>query len=295
MSILNRTAGGFSTTDVIYRTVDRMALSATIYCPAGPGPFPAIVDVHGGAWINGNRHKNKILCEYLAASGIIVMALDFRQEPHCYPASVMDVNAGIIWLKRHAAALGGRPDWVGGLGASSGGHLLLLNALMPLSPEYSGGPPDEGEHDARLRMAVVCWPIVDPHARYEMAKMRNLTKLITAHETYWDPPQRMLTGNPQRILDDRRFSDLPPALIIQGTNDANMTLDMIDRFYQSYREVGGLVDLRKYPGQPHDFIFANPASPATDSAIVAVRDFILSYKCEPNENSRGLFVAEREP
>jgi acetyl esterase len=267
----------FSTEDVVYRSVDGVVLSATIYRPAGPGPFPAVIDVHGGAWIYGDRSKNRALSNYLAACGIIVMSVDFRKPPHIYPASVRDVNAGIRWLKRHVEGLGGRPDWVGGLGASSGGHLILLNALLPSAPDYRDATPDPLALEARLRMVVACWPIVDPHARYLMAQERGLAKLTAAHDAYWMPRDGMRIGNPQAILDERRFTDLPPTLIVQGTNDANMSPEMIPRFVRSYREAGGEIRMETYENEPHDFIMAEPTSPASQRAMKHIKDFILSF------------------
>jgi acetyl esterase len=204
------------------------------------------------------------------------MSLDFRKLSFVYPASVTDVNAGIRWLKQHAQALGGRPDWVGGLGSSSGGHLILLNALRPADPDYCDMAPDAVGHDARLRLVVACWPIVDPDARYRMTLERGMTKLTEAHDAYWVPPQGMVAGNPQNIVDEGRFTDLPPTLVIQGTDDGNMTPDMIPRFVEAYRGRGGRLDIETFEGQPHDFICADPSSATSARAMVRIRDFILS-------------------
>lgn len=265
----------FSTKDVVYRSVGDVMLSATLYTPFGPGPFPAIVEVHGGAWNFCDRSRNMRLCQYLAATGIIVMALDFRAPPHIYPSSVCDVNAGIRWLKRHAATLGGDPQRVAALGSSSGGHLVLLNGLRPRDEAYCEalGP---GEFDAQLHFMVTCWPIVDPMARYEMAKSRGLQNLTAAHDLYWVPACNMAVGNPQLIVDAGRYTSLPPLLIVQGTKDANMTQEMIDRFVASYRDAGGRLEIEKYEAQPHDFFMTMPDSSETRAAMAWISDFIFA-------------------
>jgi acetyl esterase len=98
-----------------------------------------VVGVHGGAWTSGDRLNNAILDEAVAASGAVVMAVDFRLAPQFpYPAAIADINFGIRWLKANAARLGSRPDWVGAVGSSSGGHQMLLTALRPLDAHYAG-------------------------------------------------------------------------------------------------------------------------------------------------------------
>ena len=70
---------------------------AQLYRPVGTGPFPAVLDVHGGAWASGDRHNNAPLDEALAKSGIVVLAIDFRMPPVWrYPASIADVNLAKI-------------------------------------------------------------------------------------------------------------------------------------------------------------------------------------------------------
>src|SRR5437764_11038546 len=123
--------------DIEYRRDDATALLARLYRPKGDGPFPAVLDVHGGAWAAGDRLNNAPLDEALAKSGVIVLAIDFRMPPaHRYPASIADINFATRWLRAHAAEFGSRRELVGGLGTSSGAHQLLLSALKPADPRY---------------------------------------------------------------------------------------------------------------------------------------------------------------
>ena len=116
-------------------------LLARFYRPDGTGPFPAVLEVHGGAWTMGDRLNNVAIGEYLAAHGVVVLSIDFRMPPAVrYPETVADVNFGIRFLKANAEPFSTRTDLVGGLGTSSGGHLLLLNALCPRDPRYAAIP-----------------------------------------------------------------------------------------------------------------------------------------------------------
>src|SRR5947209_11986 len=108
------------TFDVEYRRDGESAWLARIYQPQGSGPFPALMDIHGGAWTMSDRTSNEPMATGLAASGLVVAALDFRQAPdHPYPANVQDVNYGTRWFKAHAREWGGDPRQLGGLGGSS--------------------------------------------------------------------------------------------------------------------------------------------------------------------------------
>jgi len=72
-----------------------IGLLARLFKPRGQGPFPAVVELHGGAWCLGNRLQDTSINEQLARSGIVVAALDFRVPPTAsYPGSLMDINYG---------------------------------------------------------------------------------------------------------------------------------------------------------------------------------------------------------
>ena len=138
MNVVTNPTANFTTEDIEYQKVGGEPLLAKLYRPHGAGPFPAVVGVHGGAWTSGDRNNNQAIDSALAAAGVVVLALDFRLAPEApYPASVADVNFGTRWLKANAAKFGSRPDWVGAVASSSGGHQALLSALKPHDSRYA--------------------------------------------------------------------------------------------------------------------------------------------------------------
>jgi acetyl esterase/lipase len=194
-------------------------LLARLYQPKGAGPFPALIDVHGGAWASGDRLNNAPLDEALARSGIAVLAIDFRMPPaHRYPASIADIHFAIRWLKAHAREFGSRRELMSALGTSSGAHQLLLAALKPRDPRYAGLRLDEApDEEARLPYIVLCWPISDPLARYRMVKGTGNSRLVEAHDAYWASEAEMAEGNPLLILErGEAITPLPPAIVVQG-------------------------------------------------------------------------------
>jgi acetyl esterase len=263
--------------DLEYQRCDGEPMLARLYRPIGAGTFPALVEVHGGAWASGDRLNNAPLDEALAKSGVVVLAIDFRMPPRFrYPASIADVNLATRWLKAHAGDFASRRDLVGGLGTSSGGHQLLLSALRPADPRYAALPLIEAPgEDAGLPYLVLCWPISDPLARYHMVRDKGNTRLVEAHDAWWPSEADMAEGNPQTILERGQTGALPPALLVQGLADDNVTPDMAARFTASYRARGGSIELHEFTGQPHTFIMRDPASDVSRRATELIRDFVL--------------------
>ena len=120
---MEQSPGRILVEDIAYRRSGDRALLARLYRPDARGPCPAVVEVHGGAWVGLDRLNNAVTAQALAESGVVVLSIDFRMPPDDpYPASLADINFAIRWLKLRAADFGTRPEWVGGYGTSSGGH-----------------------------------------------------------------------------------------------------------------------------------------------------------------------------
>ena len=261
--------------DVEYQSQGGKPWLARIYQPKGTGPFPTIVDVHGGAWHNGDRTNNGGINQALAANGVLVAAVDFRQPPEAgYPASICDVNLAIRWLKLHAADFNGTAT-VGAFGNSSGGHQVVLSALRPRHPSYSALLlPNHPEIDARLAYVISAWPVIDPLYRFRYAKENNRQEHIKAHIDYWRTEEAMAEGNPQTIIERDEQVDLPPILILLKANDRNHPLEMQERFISSYRKRGGMIEVDTFEGLPEHRMVPSPAQPETMRAIDTITAFI---------------------
>ena len=261
--------------DVAYQHLAGKAWMARIYQPKGTGPFPTIVDVHGGAWHNGDRTNNAGIDQALATKGILVAAVDFRQPPGAgYPASICDVNLAVRWLKAQAAEFNGTTA-VGAFGNSSGGHQVVLNALRPRHAPYSALPlPNHPEINASLAYVISAWPVIDPLFRFRFAKESNREELIKAHLEYWRTEEAMAEGSPQTIIEQDGPVDLPPILMMLKANDRNHPLEMQERFIASYRKRGGTIELHTFDGLPEHRMVPSPSQPETMRAIDTITAFI---------------------
>jgi acetyl esterase len=261
--------------DVEYQSQAGKPWLARIYQPQGAGPFPTLVDVHGGAWHNGDRTNNAGIDSSLAAKGILVAAVDFRQPPEAgYPASICDVNLAVRWLKAHAPEFNGTTG-VGAFGNSSGGHQVVLSALRPRHPAYSALPlPKHPELDARLDYVIAGWPVIDPLYRFRFAKEFNREEHIKAHIAYWITEDAMAEGSPQTIVEQNEQADLPPILMLLKANDRNHPVQMQERFIASYRKRGGEIEVHTFDGLPEHRVVPSPSQPDTMRLIDTMTEFI---------------------
>lgn len=258
--------------DVQYHHDGQRSWLARIFQPRGAGPFPTLIDVHGGAWANGDRLMNESSDLTLAASGLLVAAIDFRTSldaPH--PAALHDINYATRWLKAHAGEFNGSPEMLGGVGWSSGGHQIMLSAMRP--DEYAAIPLQEApDLDARLAYVIMGWPVIDPLARYRLAQERGNQELQARHLAYFGDEAGMIEASPPHILRRGEAVVLPPALIVQGAADESLTRMMAEDFVEAYSLAGGVIELGKYPGAPHGFL--REPGPNSDRAMALIKSFI---------------------
>lgn len=260
--------------DLAYRSDQDSTWSARIYQPQGRGPFPALVDIHGGAWNRGSVTDNQRIDQELAASGLVVAAMVLRQAPQFpYPAQVADVNYATRWLKTQANDFNADPHSIGGLGTSSGGHSIMLSAMRPHDPRYAAlSGAVAADVDATLLYVLAAWPVLDPYARYCFAKEQGRDALIQASEAYFLTQEAMREGNPQLMLERDEQVALPPTLIVQGTADANVPLSVSQRFVEVYRAAGGAVELELFAEMPHGF--AREPGAESDRAVACMKTFV---------------------
>jgi acetyl esterase/lipase len=270
--------------DIEYLRHGNTPYLATIYRPQGTGPFPIMVELHGGAWCRQDRLADKLIHESLAKSGVIVASLDFRQPPAApYPASFQDIHYGIRWLKSRAAELGSRPDMIGSMGNSSGGHQAMLLAMRAFDPRYGALPQPAGStFDATVRAVIMCSPVIDPIGRYRYAKDIEakgkpyplaVDELIPCHDKYWQTEAAMDEGSPATALEKGERVQLPPVLYLQGTEDLAHPRPHLDRFVAAYRKAGGVVDLELFEGEGQGFIMRKVGSPASNRALELIAEF----------------------
>ncbi len=263
-AVLEAKSTDYDVEDIEYLRHGDKPLLARVFKPRGQGPFPALVEVHGGAWCMSDRLTEHLRHEYMASHGIVSIAVDFRSGNEApYPASVQDINYAVRWTKLHARELKTRPELIGISGQSSGGQLAALVAMRPRDPRYTAIPLPAGSpaHDATVRVAVLSWPVINPLSRYRHAKRTAAGAnppewpkgIIARHDAYWRSEANMEEGNPMLALERGEKVEMPPAIWFQARGDtvhdykdpeSDFPGNEPQRFCANYCKAGGNIDLR---------------------------------------------------
>lgn len=275
--------------DVEYLRHGDQPLLARLHKPKGTGPFPMMVELHGGAWCRGDRLNDSPLNEALARRGVVVIALDFRMPPDAsYPGSLADIHYGIRWCKTQAESWGSRPDAIGAMGSSSGAHQSILLGMRPDDARYSALslPAGSAAVDGRLGCVVLCSPVIDPLGRYHYAKglREDCTppegfgeRVISAHDDYWVTEEAMAEAAPARILARGEQVELPPALcLVRDYEQAHPRPDL-DEFVQQYHQAGGNFDLSIFEGEGDGFLTKNLSTPKAQQAFEQLLAFVQQH------------------
>jgi acetyl esterase len=288
MAISTGTTYAIDTEDVEYLRHGDTPLLARLFKPRGSGPFPIMVELHGGAWVRGNRLNGNVFNEALAKHGVVVAALDFRVPPVApYPASLADINYGIRWCKTQAAAWGGRPDWVGAMGTSSGAHQAMLVGMRPHDPRYAALPLPAGAAavDGTLGCVILCSPVIDPLGRYLYAKglRQDCTppaglaeRVVSAHDQYWQTEEAMAEGAAARILARGERTALPPVLCLARSYEEAHPRPDLDEFVLQYRQAGGKIDVTIFEGEGEG-LTRNLSSPTAQQALEQITAFVHQH------------------
>jgi acetyl esterase/lipase len=266
---------GLKISEVEYRrnTAGRQLL-ARIYEPAGKGPFPTVLDLHGGAWNAKDRKAEEPMDRAIAESGVLVVAVDLTLAPESpYPGCVQDANFAVRWLKTKAAAWNGNPARIGVYGSSSGGHVAELLAMRPRDSRYNAIPLREAPSaDASVAYVAMRSPISNTFARYQNAEKLKRSAMVKNNTTFFAPWDTIHESNPQEILDRHETITKVPFLIMQGALDDNVLPAVQERFARSYRDAGGDIQYELFEGCEHEWV-AQPG-PQTDHAREIVKAFI---------------------
>jgi acetyl esterase/lipase len=252
----------YTTEDIEYLRHGDRPMTMRLFRPAGAGPFPAVLDLHPGAWTKGDLTDCQPRDEVLAEAGVAAAALEFRHAGDGYPTSLIDINYAVRWLKAHAEDLRIDGERVGIVGQSSGAHLAMLAAMRPRDPRYASIALQDGapDIDATVRCVGLLWPVINPLSRYRYARRSRTEENPPAwvgdiperHDLYWQTEEAMAEGNPMLALETGEAVETPPALWIQGQPDpvhdyrdpdSPLDLNEPERFAANYSNAGGDIEM----------------------------------------------------
>jgi acetyl esterase/lipase len=244
-----------------------------IYHPHEPreGGFPVLLQVHGGAWIIGEKEQQaKPLMYHMAQRGWLCVSINYRLSPKAaFPAHIIDVKKAITWVREHIGEYGGNPDFIAITGGSAGGHLSSLAALTPNRADWQPGFEDA---DTTLQAAVPFYGVYDFLDRHGIRPEMSMDDLLADrvmqcsredNAELWD------AGSPLSHVS----ADAPPMFVIQGTHDSLVWVEDAQVFVSALQAVSKQpVAYAELPGAQHAFEIFH--SVRTDHTVNAVGHFL---------------------
>ncbi len=225
--------------DIEFAKVGDVSLKLDAFVPAGDGPFPTCILVHGGGFINGTKqHYITPLFQPLSKAGFTWFTIDYRLAPaHRWPACADDVTTAVRWVREHAAEYKVDPKRIALIGESAGGHLV----------SWVGA---QNEKD-KLGLAAVV-PIYAPHDLEFQVKSKDMlgksmTALLGLEELNDDAWKKLRETSVTTNLPGK----LPPYLLIHGTKDEQVPYEQSTRFQKQTQALGNRCDLITIEGGGH--------------------------------------------
>ena len=248
--------------DVVYARVAGQSLKLDVYLPATPPPpgvrRPAIVQIHGGAWVIGSRKEQGLpLLYHLASNGWVGINVDYRLSPGAtFPDHLVDIKRAIAWLREHADHYGVDPTFIAATGGSAGGHLTALAALTDADSRYQPGFEDA---DTSVQAAIPVYAVYDFTDRLKLMGrpfLRRVLEPVVMKAFLDEEPERFRDASPL----DRIHGDAPPFLIVHGTRDTLAPVEYARLFATALSDVSSEPVLyAEIEGAQHAFdIFTSP-------------------------------------
>jgi acetyl esterase/lipase len=215
--------------------------------PAGEGPYPAVICIHGGGWVGGDRKQMSQTIAVLAARGYVAVSPDYRLAPaEPFPAAVEDCKAAVRWLRANARDYRVNPDRIGAMGFSAGGHLACLLGVTDRSDGLEG-QGSNAEASSRVQAVVSFFGPTD------------LTRPVFSAEALTNNLTPLLGGNPnEKPGAYRRASpvtyirkDPPPFLFLHGTHDHVVPPEQSQDMAARLRKAGGMARVELVEGEGH--------------------------------------------
>lgn len=265
--------------DLTYGEAGGETLKVDVAVPRGPGPFPALLCVHGGGWIAGNRKDMAPAMAELAKNGYVAASVEYRLAPKFqFPAQIEDVKRCVRWLRANASKYKIDPERIGALGVSAGAHLVAL--LGTASPKDKLEGPGDEKQSSRVR-AIVCWAGPVDFVKGRDSLMRPTTApLVLA----------LLGGTPESAPAQYKAAsattyiskDDPPVLLIHGTADEVVSIEQSEIFEKALKAGGVKVEFLRYPGGGHGL-----AGKQLEEAIAASLKFAEVHVKGSGVSSKG--------
>jgi acetyl esterase/lipase len=211
--------------------------------PAATASGAALIICPGGGYVRlAVAKEGSALTRRLNAIGVSAFVLKYRLAEYGHPAPLRDVLRAVRLLRSRAKELAIRPDRIGVMGSSAGGHLAASAATLFDAPEGRTGAPLDAT-SARPDFVALLYPVITMAGPFAHAGSRRA----------------LLGENPapgllERLSVETQVTrDTPPAFLVHTGEDASVPLENSLLFYQALRRAGVAAELHLFEKGPHGF------------------------------------------
>ncbi len=254
-------------------------LGADIYVPAGQGPFPGVLMVHGGGWVSGYREQMREHARILAKNGFVVVTISYRLAPRFrFPDQLIDCRDALQWMGEHAGQYKIDPSRLAGFGYSAGAQLICL---LGYASEHQL-PISEGLGEARSRLRAV----IAGGTPCDLAKGMRGTLLLYGYlgGSRDQFPERYRQASPVTHVS----ADCPPTFFFHGDVDRLVQLDSVRSMSSQLRGLGVRSEVYTVTGKGHLGAFHDGAAVEKAAEFLAeVLDCGQTCVAAPDVNDGG--------
>ena len=265
--------------DVTYCTMDGLPQKMDVYFPEAGGPWPALVYVHGGSWMHGDKSEASMFARTMSAQGYLVVSLNYRLYPGSqFPTMIQDVKCAIRALRANAPEYNLNPDRIGAVGVSAGGHLVGLLGTTDAQVGWDVG--EYLEQSSRVQAVIAMAGVMDlsrdfPNADIEAMKRIGFGEYNVAQAS----PISHVTP------------DDPPFLLIHGDRDELVPVEQSQLMYDRLLQTGVPAQLVVVKNAGHSMIGPSGSTTPTLGEInQIISDFLAKYLkrySSPNEQGEN--------
>lgn len=237
-----------------------------VYFPETGGPWPALVYVHGGAWMHGDKSEAAMFARGMTAQGYLVVSINYRLYPAGrYPAMIQDVKCAIRALRANAGEYNLDPNRIGAMGVSAGGHLV---SLLGTSDESAG--TDVGEYlgqSSRVQAVVALAPVTDLRRSFPNADIELMRQVGFGEDN-------IVEASPITHVTP----DDPPFLLIHGDRDELVPVEQSQLMYERLVQTGVPAQLIIVRNAGHSMTApGGSATPTLAEINQSISEFLAQY------------------
>jgi acetyl esterase/lipase len=215
------------------------------------GGCPVLLQIHGGAWMMGDKGSQALPLMYeLASRGWICVAANYRLSPSVgFPTHLLDCKSALCWIRENGREYGMEPDFVAVTGGSAGGHLAAMMGLTANRPELQ---PDNPDTDTSVQACIPFYGVYDMLVRDNQHPDRHIYERFLSGKVIYpsvqENPELWDLASPVMQI----HPDAPPFMVVHGTHDSLAMVNEGRVFSQKLRQVShNPVVYVEMPGAEH--------------------------------------------